>query len=263
MNCPRTHEITQIVFASKKTALNEKALHHRKDLHLHKLRTELPCLRNLRGSLLQVEFVFNDGPPKLLAYLEESSQLALRFHRSNALGHDLFRQDVENVLAQQGGVLERYQEALRSHEDPQMHPEMVEIRRQIWKSRRDGYIHVSSSPQGERMPTDNVPSTLPQSARAVGQGFVQALTRRSVKIALTADLMTPVSSVPLYRADSTLEVHLRKGELGRESFLQLAGAHYDKTQLELDVGVEFRWVDGSPHRTTLYGYRIDTGPGTA
>ena len=56
---------------------------------------------------------------------------------------------------------------------------------------------------------------------------------------------------------------LRKGELGRESFLQLAGALYDKTQLELDVGVEFRWVDGTPHRSTLYGYRVDTGPGTA
>lgn len=254
MNGRRSILVARIGFASEGTTLDEPAWNKRKALHLGQLTDELPSLRNLKASQLDILIDVSEGAAHLIFMLRESDQMSLRFSKGVGVHADLFEQDVQAIRSEQASLGERYQEALKSHASPVHSPELIGLRRQTWRSRGDGYIILNSSPVGERLDTSGISHVLPQGALVEAAGVVTRLSRDEVRVLLRNDLLCPLTHDFLFGKESHISLYLRSSVRDLKSFLELAAAMHRKDLLTLQVAIDYGWIDGTPHRLSLLKY---------
>ena len=250
MNWRKT-SIARMVFAAPGTELDDAAWSVRKNSLMNQLKIQLPVLRDLKSSFIVTTTELSDNQLQLVVYLEESPQTQLPNLSSRNTDRDTYLQDMQRVREQQANLHERFQQAIKSIEHPAESLELQELRSLLWQSRKDGRIQLHSSLHGEWMPIPNLPPTLSQSVRTHITIKVLRINLHEVGVALCKALICPVSQRKLFATHK--KISLTRGTKLRhiESSLKLAKMMHDSSGQDVQIEIEYSWIDGSPHRLTL------------
>lgn len=247
----RKTPVARMAFAAPGAELDDTAWNARKKSLINQLKTQLPALRRLKSSSIQTTTELSDNQLLLVVYLEESPQTQLPSLYSTQVGRDLYLQDLQRVRDQQANLHERFHQAIRSTDYPTDSVALQELRGLLWQSRREGRIQLHSSSHGEWLDIPSLPSTLPQSALIKVEVEVQRLTRDEVGVQISEHLSCPATQRVLFERSRKVTM-LRHPKLrDMESTLKLATLMQQNAIQEVEVEIEYSWINGQPHRLTL------------
>ncbi len=247
----RKVQIARMAFAAPGTEFDDAAWNGRKGSLINQLKVQIPALRQLKSSFIQTTTELSNHQLLLVAYLEESPQTQLRNLSNSQADGDLYQQDLERVRAQQATLHERFQHAIKSLEHPAGSLELQDLRNLLWQSRKDGRIQLHSGLQGEWMRIPNLQTTLSQSVRTKIVIKVLRIYLHEVGVALCNELICPVSLRRLFDVHRKISLTRHPKLRHFESSVQLAKMMHDSSGQEVQIEIEYSWVDGSPHRLTL------------
>ena len=239
-------------FAAIDAELKESAWEKRKSLLIKELTDDLPSLRRLRSSTLEVAYLPTRDSVHMRAYIEESAQLHLRLRSHHDSGHDLFLQEIDLICTEQSGLREAYEAALKSSVNPANNPELSKKRQRLWRARGTGFVHIHSSQAGEQFHFQKIPTTLPLCKPVSVHGKVLGITPQEVQIRLLDELPSALDE-QVFSAGTKIVLQRIQAVRGLQFGLLLATAMETEAAMQLDVLVEHSWIDGSPNHISLIG----------
>ena len=243
--------IARFDFASDGTELDDLAWKQRRDSFLHRLHTQLPALRQLMASTLETTTELTGQRIYLVVYLQETAQTQIRFHSTKTGGQDLYLQDLSRVHKEQAGLPERLQQAIRSTVHPVDSHHIGELRHLLWKSRREGRIQLPSSRSDDWMDIPQLPYTLPGRARTSTVVQILRISRTEIRALLIDDLRCPLSQRHLFNRTSEVNLQRDRQLCDLSTSVVLVTLMHQQTPTQIEVDIEYSWVDGQPHRLTL------------
>jgi hypothetical protein len=163
----------------------------------------------------------------------------------------MYANEVFKVRAEQAALPERFEQSLRSIEDPAARPHLAQMRQLIWQHRRNGRVQIASSLQGEWVDIPHVTSTLPSTGRVEVDVQLLTIGKSEVKASLLGDLVRPIRQIQLFQRGKAIRLH-RYSLLRKMSYtMYLARLMHDCTTVCVRIEIEYNWVNGQPHRLTL------------
>lgn len=247
-------------FAAIDAELKESAWDQRKSLLVKELTDDLPSLRRLRSSTLEVAYLPTRDSVQMRAYVEESSQLNLSFRSQHDSGHDLYLQEIDRICKDQSELREAYETALKSSVNPANNPELSKKRQRLWRSRGAGFVHLHSSQAGEQFHFQKLPSTLPLCKPVSVLGKVLRITPKELQIKLLDDLPSAMEEL-VFSAGTKVALQRAQSVQGLQFGLLLATAMEKDATMRLKILVEHSWIDGSPNYVSLVGGQPLKQPG--
>ncbi len=247
----RNTVIARRLFATAGSNLNDTAWDSRKRSVLEELFLQLPALRQLTASSLHTSFEVTDKNIFLLVSMEESMQRSMVFQSKSQVSNDMYAHEVFKVCAEQAALPERFEQSLRSIEDPAAHPHLAQMRQLIWQHRKNGRIHISSSLQGEWVDIPHVTSTLPGTGRVEVDVQLLTIGKSEVKASLLGDLVCPIRQIQLFHRGKAIRLHRHPLFRKMSDTMYLSRLMHDCTTVCARIEIEYDWVNGQPHRLTL------------
>lgn len=244
--------ITTWPFAQSGTTLDFVEMSARRSEFLARLMADLPCLQQLRSSVVIDALQSTTNGMVWRAVLKEIPQLGLRLHGSGSLGADAFDQEVEQLRKAQEQLGMEYRLALSPARDPANDERTAGLRRRAKKHGRDRRLQIAGrDDQCELLLPAHMPDQMPLAELCSLHVTVLQLTRTRalVKLARGAHLSGAGASIIL----AGTELQLLRGngfsDVGAGHRLQVAMD--TRRVLHLQTAVVRRWDDGTVNQLEL------------
>ena len=234
---------------------DEDLVRRREDL-LADLRVQLP-LDALRSSEIMFDNIDTDAGMFVRFYLQRSLPRILELNMYGDQSVDLFTEDIMLIKRAAHRVREEFEEALKGARDPSADPRLARVRGQIDKERPKGALRIYNSPEGELMPLGDVPRLMPNAVKCEVEFVVTSIERHRVRANLSAVRLPAARQAKphaAYTAAGQSSVYLmRDGHArGEKAGLVFSASLETGAVLKATVRLDFRWVDGSLARWTMY-----------
>lgn len=248
----REHRVGGRPFAAIGASLNTKSWESRLQAIWSELLTDVPCLRELKASVLELRYVPTPTGVDLNVFLLESPQWQLPSLTEDVVREDLFMQDVEQAAQSQQGIEDRITLAIGPALNPMGQPDVVEIRQRLKMPRGLRNVTLWTSPKATTLPLFDLPKFLPLAGQQSVFVRVAKLTTLWADVTLCEDLhLAP----PYFIPRGTTMVLKRCGDHQQpETGVRLASAMDAKRPLAIVVAVVLEWDTGEPNCLELLDF---------
>jgi hypothetical protein len=222
------------------------------------LTSEVPCLKSLKASVLQLNFEPSSTHVWLAAYLVEPPQPSLNF-RSSAGDADLFEEDCARAREDLSSIESRMTLAISPGIDPSGDIDIVTTRERLKKSLRSGPVVTWSTSESETLPLQQLPSVLPVGASKSVPVQVLSMSKIWAKVVLLEDIYVELTELFRIERGSIMKL-TRRGEFREaESGAILQNAMDGPAPLMVEVVVVLDWSSGKPQELELTGFAQPIG----
>lgn len=241
----REHRLGGRPFATMGASLDTKSWDSRLQTIRSELLTDIPCLRNLKASVLDLRFVSTPTGVDLNAFLLESPQRQLPSLTKDEDAEDLFLQDIERAVRSQQGIEDRITLAIGPAHNPMGQPDVVEVRQRLKMPRGLRNVTLWTSPKATTLPLFDLPRFLPLAGQQPIIVRVTKLTTLWADVTLYEDLQL---AAPLFIPRGTTMILKRCGDHQLpETGVRLAYAMDARHPLAILVAVVLEWDTGEPN----------------
>jgi hypothetical protein len=248
----REYTIASRPFATIGSTIRTNLWNSRLEKLHSQLMTDIPSLRSLKASEIDLSFQPTAVGVHLIALLVETPQQSLPNFCVGDEGNDLFMQDVRRVSLDQQGIEDRITMAISPAVDPNDNPEVTEIRKRVKSLRRRDPVVIWTSPEATTLELFDLPKVLPMGTRSSVRLHVTTLATAWAEVVLLDDLKISDS---LTIAERTTIILKRTGEHRQhDSGARLQYAMDCGLALKVDVAVVLEWGDGKPTCLELIGF---------
>lgn len=240
----REYKIASRPFAAIGTAIRTNKWNTRLEKLHAQLLTDIPSLKSLKASEIDLSFEPTATNVNLTAFLLETPQRSLPSGNYLDGNDDLFIQDVNRVMVDQQGIEDRITLAISPTANPTGNPEIIEIRRRVRTPKTQGPVIIWTAPESTTLPLFERPKVLPLGSKSTVHVRVNTLTASWAEVVLLEDL--PISTPNVIKRGTTITLK-RAGEHGRPpSGARLQYAMDTKADLEVEVAIVLEWENGKP-----------------
>lgn len=241
----RSHAIARRRFLGNGARMDEGSWAARRSTIVAELQEDLPSLRTLSASRLEVVYEVADRFVIIEALLVESPQLTLWF--GNRQKVDPFREELNRVQADQSGLRESYEWALKSLELPTTN-EVVSRRQFLWKARKTGQIEVCSSQVTEWLDVPPLPRVMQQALELEIKARVIRMALDEIRVELLEPVLIDTTQLIIVPIGKRIDLTRIAQLTGLDAAHQLSTAIETRQAVLIRVLIELSWVDGQPHR---------------
>ena len=246
----RSYAIARRRFVGDGTRMEQSAWELRRAKILEELKEDLPSLRSLHATALDVLYEITDQGVTIEARLTEIPQLSLFFGRSSTA--DPYIQDINRVQSEQRQLREDYEWALKSQDLPSS-PQMTSRRQRMWRARGTGSVELCSSIESDWMELPRLSKIMPQAMRIEFRALVLRLERNTIQVMLLEDIQIAQSGSLDFHRGTKLTMTRGVNTQGLEAGVRLLTSIEKNQPITIEAAVELSWVNGRPEQLTALG----------
>lgn len=248
----RERLITTWPFSEEGSTLDFVEISTRRSEFLARLTADLPCLQQLRSSVVTDSLQNTSNGMVWRAVLKEIPQLGLRFQGSGSSSADAFDQEVERLRKAQDRLGMEYRLALSPARDPANDERTAGLRRRAKKHGRDRRLQIAGRDnQCELLLPDHMPDQMPLAELCSIHVTVLQLTRTRALVKLAGEAHLSGAGASTIKAGTELQLLRGHGfsDVGAGHRLQVAMD--TREVLHLQTAVVRRWDDGTVSQLEL------------
>jgi hypothetical protein len=245
----RRIRITSLILVPKGTSMSADALKKRVKLHLNEICADIPKLKSLSTSEVELGQTHSSTGLTLDFFLVEIPQLSLPYPRGvnkNGNPTDMFLQDVKAVREHQISISGKFHLVLGPQTNPLDDRFVQRIRRRIKRMKSGGILVIPSGPVSMVLNVPVTPMVLPLAVPVSVHVVVKCIFPNKAEIE-TVESTALQGEFARQIAPRTKFLLKRVGiHSGPASGQRLQLAMDNKTTLVLNVLVALDWVTGQP-----------------
>lgn len=251
--------ITTWPFAEAGSTLDFVEISTRRSEFLARLTADLPCLQQLRSSVVTDSLQNTSDGMVWRAVLIEIPQLGLRFQGSASSSADAFDQEVERLRKAQARLSMEYRLALSPARDPSNDERTAGLRRRAKRHGRDRRLQIAGRDnQCELLLPDHMPDQMPLAELCSIHVTVLQLTRTRALVKLARETHLSGAGASIIKAGTELQLLRGHGFSDVGAGHRLQAAMDTRQVLHLQAAVVRRWDDGSVNLVELHEFLTST-----